>query len=58
MYELSGWISLGAELGDGEEKEEEVIPYVSWYLVLLVVLLCGILINHFWCREKESPDCC
>lgn len=29
MHEVSGWISLGAELGDGEEKEGEVIPQVS-----------------------------
>ena len=54
MHEVSGWISLGAELGDGEEKEGEVIPQVSWYLVLLVVLLCGALIDRFGCQEEES----
>lgn len=29
MREASGWNSLGADLGDGEEKEE-VTPQVSW----------------------------
>lgn len=34
VREDSGWISFGAELGNGEEKEGEVTAQVSWYLVL------------------------
>lgn len=48
MREVSGWVSSGAELSDGAEKEGEVIAQVSWYLVLLFVFILWYFNRCLW----------